>query len=83
MVPCNFIPSPDPECGPDANRRCRRPCRTAAAFGRTSCVSGRSRRTVIRPKLLEMVLRTANRVRSVCETGRHVAQSTIRCAFTR
>ena len=23
MVPCNFIPSPDPECDPDADRRCR------------------------------------------------------------
>ena len=37
----------------------------------------------LRPKLLEMVLRTAIQVRSVYETGRHVAQSTIRCAFTR
>lgn len=23
MVPCNFIPSPDPKCDPDADRRCR------------------------------------------------------------
>ena len=23
MVPCNFTPSPDPECDPDADRRCR------------------------------------------------------------
>lgn len=56
MVPCNFTPSPDPECDPDADRRCRPPMPTGrragrrAAFGRTSCVSGRSRRTTASPE---------------------------------
>lgn len=85
MFPCNFTPSPDPECGPDANRRCR-----PAAVRDGGPLLGEPRASQagrdgqrLRPKLSGMVLQTANRVRSVCETGRHVAQSTIRCAFTR
>ena len=85
MVPCNFTPSPDPECDPDADRRCR-----PAAVRDGGPLLGEPRASQagrdgqrLRPKILEMVLRTATQVRSVCGTGKHVVQSTIRCAFTR
>ena len=89
MVPCNFTPSPDPECGPDADRRCRPPMPTGRRAERRPLL-GEPRASQagcdgqrLRPKILEMVLRTAIQVRSVCGTGKHVVQSTIRCAFTR
>ena len=61
MVPCNLIPSPDPECDPDADRRCltgrraeRRPLLGEPRASQAGCDGQR-----LRPKLSGMTLHTA------------------------